>query len=223
MIKGYIEKEKLYKLVDEKLAELGITEESYPLDSCAIARSIGPSLIIEQHKFPTNKMGGILYKGEVVSTLALNTLRSDKGKNFDCMHEPMHFWLHPPGMMLCIDNNYILQNSGIEWQANEGAAQALMPVRLFIKKYMELKGNTSALSNFFRVGERSIEYRIRNLKLSHYDHKKNSTYSKVKSIICSCTPESNAAYCPKCGYKTSLNINDIFSDWFVESEEALPF
>ena len=166
MIKGYIEREKLYKLVDNKLAELGITEDDYPLNSRAIAESIGSNLIVEYHKFPSNKMGGILYKGDELSSMALNTLRSEKGQNFDCMHELIHYWFHPPGKMFCIDSNYIHQNPGREWQANEGAAQALMPKDLFIRKYIEFRGNVSALSDFFMVGELSVEFRINNLKLS---------------------------------------------------------
>ena len=166
MIRGYIKKEILYKLVDDKLAELGITEEDYPLNSRAIADSIGSKLIVEYHKFPSIKMGGLLYKGDELSSMALNTLRSEKGQNFDCMHELIHYWFHPPGKMICIDNNYIHQNTTREWQANEGAAQALMPTKLFIKKYKLFEGDISALSDFFMVGELAVEFRINNLQLS---------------------------------------------------------
>lgn len=211
MIKGYIKKENLYKLIDEKLSELGITHKDYPLDARAIAQSIGPSLKIEYHKFPTNKMGGILYKGEEISSMALNTLRSEKGQNFDCMHELIHYWFHPPGTMLCVDSNYIHQNSGREWQANEGAAQALMPKDLFICKYIELDGNISALSDFFMVGERCVEFRINNLKLSesHLNKVKNddawSFFDNLwsKEIESSentqlLIPNNQVKYCPHC-------------------------
>lgn len=219
MIKGYIKKEILYKMVNEKLTELGITHNDYPLDARAIAESLKPNLCVEYHQFPTNKMGGILYKGEKVSSMALNTLRSEKGQNFDCMHELFHYWFHPPGSMLCVDNNYIHQNSGIEWQANEGAAQGLMPQELFIRKYMELEGNVSMMSDFFIVGEQSIEFRINNLKISRIQPKniedigvlsyqdklqsKEKLLIKVPKLL---KPDDKASYCPHCNnIEVSLN------------------
>lgn len=219
MIKGYIKREKLYKIVNEKLADLGITEKDYPLDSRAIAESIGPSLRVEYYQFPTSKMGGVLYKGDKVSSMALNTLRSEKGQNFDCMHELVHYWCHPPGNRLCIDNNYIQQNSGIEWQANEGAAQGLMPHKLFKRKYAELDGNVSALSDFFIVGEKSIEFRIKNLKISQIKPKdietsevlslQNKLHTEEKILIKKrklLKPNDRTSYCPNCNnIEASIN------------------
>lgn len=159
----YISKNDLYDTVDKKIRSLGITYNNYPINSISLAKGIKDNIIIEYHKFKSFSICGMLYKGDNISTIYLNSLRSGKGHNFDCMHELMHYWFHDSQDIICCDKS-ISQHKGREWQANEAAAQALMPVELFLQKYHEYSGNISKLSDFFNVGETSIEYRIKNLK-----------------------------------------------------------
>lgn len=159
----YINKPILYKHISNKIKNLGYSFSDYPLESLKIAYQ-QPNLSIEKIQFNSTKIGGILYKGEKNSSMALNSARSLKGQNFDCMHELIHYWFHPPGERFCIDDNKIIRNSSIEWQANEGAAEALMPYKLFIPKLFEYKGDIQKLSDFFFVGELSVKYRIDNLE-----------------------------------------------------------
>lgn len=166
-----ITKDYLYALVDSKLRELGIRECDYPLNSLDIARQ-QPKLNVEFLNFKTTNIGGTLYKGDTESSLGVNILRSEKGRNFDCMHELIHFWFHPAGAKLCYGDNFVKQNRFIEWQANEGAAQGLMPKDLFMRKYLLYSGGIKELSDFFIVGELAIRYRIASLGLGEIQREK---------------------------------------------------
>lgn len=162
IINGFIERNEFYGLVDCKLKKIGITR--YPIHSMELIEMCMPSITVVIQKFDSNNICGILYKGKVKSRICLNSLRDDKGKNFDCMHELMHYWFHPPADRWCIYDRHIPQNKGMEWQANEGAAQALMPKDLFIDRYFYFEGNMDKLSEYFFVGKHAVEYRIKNLK-----------------------------------------------------------
>ncbi|MCX7747317.1 MAG: ImmA/IrrE family metallo-endopeptidase [Clostridia bacterium] len=164
LIGGYIKKQDLHTLVDNKIRTLGLSYSDYPIRSLVIAESLCKNIVVEYWKFHSAKVCGVLYKGQKESTIILNSLRSEKGLNFDCMHELIHYWFHPAEERLCIEDSNINQIKGREWQANEGAAQALMPVELFIQKYYDFKGDIEKLSDYFFVGEVSIKFRIFSLK-----------------------------------------------------------
>lgn len=163
-IRGYVKRDDLYSLVDMKIKDLGIKTEDYPINTIELIDAYIPNLSVVIEEFEAKAVCGILYKGRRKSKICLNSLRDDKGKNFDCMHELIHFWFHPPATRWCIYDRVVNQHRGIEWQANEGAAQALMPRELFIEKYYEFKGNQDRLSDFFFVGKHAVQYRITNLK-----------------------------------------------------------
>lgn len=207
----YISKKTLYTTVDKKIRSLGITHSDYPLDSIKIAKMFEPNIIIEYHKFKSFSICGMLYKGNNISTIYLNSLRSCKGHNFDCMHELVHYWFHNPADIICCDKS-ISQHKGREWQANEAAAQALMPVDLFLKKHYEYNGDRSKLSDFFYVGETSIDYRIKNLTTEISEYSKPKLCSNCKSIIL-----PNTIFCRICGsnnfYKGDkhMHYNDGFN------------
>jgi hypothetical protein len=167
VLQGYVEKDELYEIINDKLLSLNITEDCYPLNPFKVAKAYSGKLQIELKPFPTLSLGGLLYKDpdDVMSIMDINSLKSKKAQNFDIMHELCHYWLHPAGEHLCYDSNFIFQNKGIEWQANEGAAQALMPENLFKQMYIYFNGDANKLSDYFIVSKRAVEYRIKNLKL----------------------------------------------------------
>jgi Zn-dependent peptidase ImmA (M78 family) len=202
-------KEQLYTFINKKLEELGISHSDYPLDSIKIAES-HKNLSVEFLNFQTTNIGGVIYKGDVISAIGLNPLRSKKGQNFDCMHELIHYWLHPMDSIICYDENFISQDKEIEWQANEGAAQALMPEKLFLEKYKLYSGDIEALSDFFFVGEQAVKFRIENLGLQKVERinlsekpvilRETSTVKKLHCKVCG-NAEISAAenYCKICG------------------------
>ncbi|MBN4062799.1 ImmA/IrrE family metallo-endopeptidase [bacterium AH-315-E09] len=158
----FISLDQLEIIIEQKLVEYSLTEKSYPICSKQIISKIN-NLEIHYKKFSNHLIGGICYKGQKSSAILLNTMRSNKGQNFDCMHELIHYWFHPQNEYLNISKNFVHQNKSYEWQANNGAAIALMPTILFKRKCFEFNGDIEKLSDFFMVGEMAVRFRIENI------------------------------------------------------------
>ena len=172
----YLTKAKLYDMVDAKAHDLGLNlrSQNYRLDSLELAMRVCHNLEISFIEFETSLICGVLIKGKNSTTIGLNARRSKLGKNFDCMHELIHYWFHGDEYFLC-DHD---AKSHLEWQANEGAAQFLMPYQSFIPNYSQIHDyfyeNLSAenannaiiarLSTQYLVGETAVKYRINGLQ-----------------------------------------------------------
>jgi Zn-dependent peptidase ImmA (M78 family) len=127
------------------------------------------------------KICGILYKGKNSTTIGLNARRSLFGQNFDCMHELIHYWFHDRRNFLCPtpgeDAHLSEFDAHLEWQANEGAAQFLMPYQSFIPNYSKWHDHyysrlspenagvalVDHLAKAYLVGQKAAEYRINGL------------------------------------------------------------
>jgi len=175
----YLTKKDLYQVIT-LLAELNgfnFNAVNYKVNSIELAKRVCHNLHLEYLDFKTTDLCGILYKSEKSTSIALNSRRSVGGRNFDCMHELMHYWLHDSEAFYCSDKLEPSPTSDyFEWQANEGAAQFLMPYQVFIPTYCRLKDSLSAtcsetdkeianrLCRRFNVGKKSIEIRIKGLE-----------------------------------------------------------
>lgn len=169
----------LYRQIDILKSVLGISLLNTPIDSKVLAGQHTLNPTIEEIPFPCNNICGILYKGDHTTSIALNANRSPKMQNFDCMHELIHYFFHdiPYCQCICSDRNmehvHIQQDSYIEWQANEGAAQFLIPYQDFIPRFVThispdnpfLGGYDiqEYLANHYHVTEQVINNRIRSL------------------------------------------------------------
>ena len=172
----FLTKAELYARVDEKALELGfdIYSQFYNMDAIWLAGQVCKNLTIELIEFNEAKICGILYKGKNSTTIGLNARRSAVGRNFDCMHEIIHYWFHDGEYFYCD----LRSNSPIEWQANAGAAQFLMPYQSFIPAYSRMfdffygknpphvaqKKLIGYLANHYRVGEMAVGCRLEDLK-----------------------------------------------------------
>lgn len=162
-------------MIDRKIYELGYRIDSmhYKIDSIELAKKVCKNLELTFIDFCETKICGILYKSEKTTSMALNTRRSAIGKNFDCMHELIHYWFHEPEEFFCRADVY----NHMEWQANEGAAQFLMPHQSFAPNYRYLSKKLGKiysgerldsklvehLSIKYFVGELAVRYRINTL------------------------------------------------------------
>lgn len=160
------------------MIELSLNPKSpaYRVDSIALAKRVCKNLTLEILPFKQTKICGILYRGEHSTSIALNAGRSAGGRNFDCMHELIHYWLHEDEPVFqCIEGN---ADVFLEWQANEGAAQFLMPYQSFIPNYCAAYDDVfrvysgaaaeaalvSRLAAGYGVGELAARYRINTLR-----------------------------------------------------------
>jgi len=168
----YLTKADLYKTIDTLIIDNGFSFDAinYCVDSIELAKIVCKNLTIEYLDFKTTSICGMLYKTEKSTSIALNSRRPAAGKNFDCMHELIHYWLHDTETFYCDTREKSYMNSYLEWQANEGAAQFLMPHQVFVPAYMRLKNAQTPfdeminrLARRFNVGSQSVKVRITSL------------------------------------------------------------
>lgn len=107
---------------------------NFPINSKEIVYGY-KQITLEILNFSSARIGGILMKGEKHSFIGLNARRDYLEQNFDCMHELLHYWIHPHNTYTC---SSIPRSSYIEWEANEGAAEILMPYYKFIPEVYDV-------------------------------------------------------------------------------------
>ena len=197
-------KEKLYNRVNAIREHWGIKPEHYPLDSINICNKVR-SLQVEYLPFKTPGLQGVLMlQQDCDSLIILNSRRNRLEQNFFCAHELGHFLLHrnvPTQSFHCFGKIRHKQNAFQEWQANEWAAEFLVPYRLFIPElFRKLKLTPSPdidfyppirnidclpsvrqyLSRMFGVSERVVYNRIESLK---YEIKQYQLGVSISDII----------------------------------------
>ncbi len=98
-------------------------------------------------------------------------------RNFYCGHELIHLCLHKneqSKVFSCYDSIMPNQNPFLEWQANEGAAEFMIPYKILlpkikdrinaIEKFSDIHLLKLELANEFLVTEKVMELRLENLK-----------------------------------------------------------
>lgn len=104
--------------------------------------------------------------------------------NFHCMHEIMHHVFHsdrPTKIYNTYDDTQANQDPFIEWQANEGAAQFLVPYQIFIPDYIKTARECAHnafpdidtedfLSKKYFVSSKVIHNRIESLNYEIYQY-----------------------------------------------------
>lgn len=135
----------------------------YPVPVGKICSSLG----IEAACLPMSEdISGRIYCLDNKYFIEANYRHAANRRRFTIAHELGHYCLHKDfldstGMILERSNrSFIIRDKEIE--ADEFAAELLMPKVHFIKKYDELK-NISSLSNYFLVSKLAIETRIKTL------------------------------------------------------------
>jgi len=108
-------------------------------------------VIVEEKPFKTRGLRGAAFPARFHSNdkdiIMLNSHRNVLEKNFDCGHEVVHIvfhWKENKKPFHCYDETVRAnQNTFVEWQANEGSAEILVPHQVFIpiicERYDELK------------------------------------------------------------------------------------
>lgn len=189
-----LSKTKLYEIVTKKATELNfnVHAQNYKIDSMGLAMRVCLNPEIKILEFSSIKVCGLLYKGEISTTIGLNARRSAAGKNFDCMHELIHYWFHDQNAFYCLDG----MDNHMEWQANEGAAQFLMPYQSFIPNYCYLHDKLyanfapqqaydmqiAALAGNYMVGEMAVKFRMDSLKSEIAQYIDGVDINKIKVV-----------------------------------------
>lgn len=174
---NFISKEELYTLIDYiRNCFSVIVKEDEPFNVTKFFKDNFMG-IIECHFNPFNdkKIGGFLVKNSYPekSHIVVNSSKEPIYSLFDLTHELIHFLLHPENRQHYISTS-LCNVDNFEWQANEGAAELLVPYKKFIplfvkhikncKKYNQYIDLIKKMSDIFIVSTAVIEYRISGLK-----------------------------------------------------------
>jgi len=189
-----LSKAALYEIITQKAEALGlnVNAQNYRVDAMQLAMDVCINPEIRILEFSDMKICGLLYKGEFATTIGLNARRSSTGKNFDCMHELVHYWLHDDSNVYCIEGT----NDHMEWQANEGAAQFLMPYQSFIPNYCHIHDmfygrfapqqayemQIATLAGKYMVGEMAVKYRMESLKNEILQYINGTSIDKIDIV-----------------------------------------
>lgn len=131
-------KKELYEDIDHFRGLHNISGNDILTDPVAFVRSLG--YFVTYTPFKTEGLRGVAspiagYNGAVI----LNARRGKTENGFVAIHEMTHCIRHIGRYhtaLTCYDDPHKCQNSFFEWEANESAAELLMPYRIFIPDYV---------------------------------------------------------------------------------------
>lgn len=124
----FINKAALYAEVERIRLENGVS------DPFEIARRNG--IKVSLYAFDSRRLAGALMRGKNRAEIIVNARRSPEGRRFTVAHELMHFFLHRGANFFCCDQSAV---TALEWQANEGAAELVLPFREFLSYYVNIR------------------------------------------------------------------------------------
>lgn len=177
-------KKDLYKFVEEfKL------KHSFDISSCTIQEFCQNEMGIKIESMYI-RTGGLRAMatpafGNYPAIILLNEGRSSIEKKFDCAHELMHLVKQPNvniSGFRCYEKIRPKQNPYLEWEANEGAAELIMPYKDFIPEVVNkislIEGDKMLITPEgimqmelkFKATMPMIENRIRNLKYETFQY-----------------------------------------------------
>ena len=164
------------------LAEFNVRMPWVPVDK--IAKGLGAQLRFSPLD---DELSGMIYISEGTPIIGINALHHPNRQRFSIAHEVAHLVLHRPlisgkvhvdkefrvPVVLNRDTTSALGTEKIEVEANQFAAELLMPTAWFIaaleSKVFDIDNEAplDELAKKFRVSRQALEFRIRNLALSN--------------------------------------------------------
>lgn len=184
--------------MDKYRKQLGITNMKYPLnifDLCDRFKNVE----IAAMPFNTKDLRGIVHIAESDNenhVILLNSNKSKPEQNYHGFHEFAHILtVDEPGVTInCFDKTKPNQNGYIEWLANEGAAELVMPykeilpyIKKGIKYYDEcsscpIYALTSDMSSKYGVTSTVAQYRITSLSYEIWQYLNGTPIDRIKVL-----------------------------------------
>lgn len=171
---NFLNKEDLYTLIDFIRISFRINDNR-TFNILEFLKNFDGIVVRDSYKFNDQKIGGLLIKNKYPekSFIIVNSSKEPISTIFDLTHEIVHFLLHPENRKNYISTT-LCDLDNFEWQANEGAAELLVPYKHFIplfaknikqchskSEYLEF---INYLSGVYTVSSSVLEYRISGLK-----------------------------------------------------------
>lgn len=155
----------------------GLEDNSYNIDVIKLCKNHG--IQVGFAPFATTGLRGMASIGNELTSdvIILNAYRNKIEQNVDCAHESIHITYHRnenSKSFNCFDTALPSQDKYLEWQANEGGAELLVPYKTLlpiIKKYYYCLNNyldiymlKEELIHRYNVTNAVIKYRLESLK-----------------------------------------------------------
>lgn len=173
----YYTKKRLYNEIHDYKGGLGLNVTDIGFDMIELC--INDGVLLQKIPFKTKALRGMASIGDTPEkdVILLNEGRNKREQNFDCGHEYVHLCIHRDlnqKTFNCIDAVYTCQNIFIEWQANEGAAEMIVPMEVllpFIRNnysgsgyYADIIALKEQAASIFNVTDKVIACRLESLK-----------------------------------------------------------
>lgn len=181
----YLTKQALYQKVEQIRPQLPCIPKVLR-EYLTQLHQLYPQLRIVQQPLDSKKVSGMLLRNGN-SLIILNSSRNETSQRFTLTHEMIHFLLHAEiAQFFCEDNG----TSPYEWQANEGAAELLVPYRSFLpaaaRLYPSLHLNRGralqTLSDQFGVSTTVISNRLDSLSFELEQYRNGVALNKIQLI-----------------------------------------
>ena len=215
---NYCTKDDLYKNVAKTKELMGIKSDAVGLDfyrTCSHLKKLDVRIV----DFKDRSLRGLSVPKENI--ILLNSSRNKAERNFDCAHEFIHVTKHKNENFQtfnCFDNLRPQQSPFLEWQANEGAAEMLVPYKMFIPMFCESISNCETyadyysflefLSCIFNVPIAVIELRVDNLKYEIHQYENGCDINHISLL-------SNKKQAQRGIHITSYNTLFDFQNWII--------
>ena len=177
-------KQRLYQDIERLRHKLSFTQQDYPLHLVEFCESHPSRVGVGKLALTTSGLRGMAQVGgkkedgtTEIDVILLNSNLSEPEQNFFCGHEMIHLYLHRGKLgksFNCFDEIQPQQDGFIEWQANEGAAELLIPYRMLLPKIKEQSKNLThwhkifqlriQLAEEFSVSQAVMELRLQSLR-----------------------------------------------------------
>ena len=192
----YYTKSALYHKVHRLRNNFRVSPGSYPIDAVKLCNNF-TVLQLCYWNFKTPGLKGMSYiaKRPDRDVIILNANLTKKEQNFICTHELMHLALHRNEITNSFDfneKNISNQDSSLEWQANEGAAEFLVPAAILLpiigdhlkalRTWYDIENFKEELSEQFNVTKTVIEIRLEHLKYEIYQYIKGVPLNEIEVI-----------------------------------------
>lgn len=198
----YIRKADLYKIIASIRHMWGIDDMAYRTDFIELCQKKG--IKIQAIPFITPGLRGMASLGNTYQddVILLNSARNKIEQNVDCAHEFIHVNFHRNKgyqSFHCFEMAKPSQNKYLEWQANEGGAELIVPYQTllpkikkcihFLRKYNDIILFKEELVHEYGVTDAVITFRLESLKYEIHQYLNGISLNNIQ--ILSYTSQSN--------------------------------
>lgn len=172
-------KRDLYDAVDQLRTLLGVPHTARAVDFQKIVCA-STDTVVQLASFKTRGLQGMAILG-TPDIILLNERRGRLSQRFDFAHELIHCRYHRFNRSAFTCTGFSPRDPFLEWQANEGAAELLVPYRSFvplvaenyhrIRRYRNLEAFIAFAAHQFQVTRETIHIRLKSLSAELFQYR----------------------------------------------------